>query len=97
MMLFRDINKELKAFLSTPGAVLADVREPDEFLSGHIPRAVNCPLSAIQSSGLPKDRPIFLYCLRGARSRRAESILRRMGYHVRSVGGISRYRGPLER
>ncbi|MBO7423535.1 MAG: rhodanese-like domain-containing protein, partial [Oscillospiraceae bacterium] len=30
-----------------PGGILVDVRESHEFISGHIPDAVNVPLSAI--------------------------------------------------
>jgi len=43
--MFENINKGLEEFKSTPGAVLVDVRELDEFASGHIPGAVNLPLS----------------------------------------------------
>lgn len=46
---------------------------------------------------LPKDKPLFLYCLRGTRSKRAAMILKRMGYQeVRSIGGIRGYKGDLE-
>jgi rhodanese-related sulfurtransferase len=41
---------------------------------------------------------IFLYCLRGARSSKAEKILRKMGYgNVTSIGGIKGYKGKLVR
>lgn len=95
MILFRNINKGLQEYKATPGAVLVDVREVDEFKTGYIPGAVNAPLSMITSSNLPKDKPLFLYCLRGTRSKQAAEILKRMGYTVKSIGGISGYRGAI--
>ena len=95
MILFGNINKGLHEYKATPGAVLVDVREVDEFKTGYIPGAVNAPLSMITSSNLPKDKPLFLYCLRGTRSKQAAEILKRMGYTVKSIGGISGYRGAI--
>ncbi len=96
-MLFGNIRKGLKEFERTPGAVLIDVREADEFREGHIPGAVSVPLSAVNGLNYPKDAALFLYCLRGTRSLRAAGILRKMGYeHVKSIGGIAAYRGERE-
>ncbi len=96
-MLFADINKGLETCRGTPGALLVDVREAGEYAAGHIPGAVNAPLSGLERADLPKDRPLFLYCLRGSRSARAAALLRRRGYvRVRSIGGIRRYRGKLD-
>lgn len=95
-MLFGDINNGLKEYETTPDALLVDVREPDEFASGHIPGAVNAPLSSITSLNLPKQKTLFLYCLRGTRSLQAASILKRMGFRVKSIGGINSYKGELE-
>ena len=95
-MLFGNINRGLEEFRSTPGALLVDVREPDEFASGHIPDAVNAPLSMITSVNLPKEKALFLYCLRGTRSMQAAGILKRMGFRVKSIGGINGYKGKQE-
>ena len=93
-----NINDAVEECRKTPGAVLLDVREADEFRSGHIPGAVNMPLSTIDKVALPKDKPLFVYCLRGTRSKRAVSCLTRMGYqNVKSIGGITSYKGPLEK
>jgi len=97
MILFGNINKGLEEYRATSGAILVDVREADEFRSGHIPGAVNAPLSAIASTTLPKTALLFLYCLRGSRSKRAAGILKRMGYTVKSIGGINGYKGTIER
>ena len=96
-MLFGNINKGLEEYRATPDAVLVDVREADEFGAGHIPGAVNEPLSAITGTALPKDRPLFLYCLRGTRSKQAEKLLKYMGYRAKSIGGIAAYKGELEK
>ena len=96
MILFGDINKGVKEYQSTTGAILVDVRERTEFASGHIAGAVNEPLSMIPKTSLPKEVPVFLYCLRGSRSRKAASILKKMGYEkVKSIGGINGYKGEL--
>lgn len=96
-MLFRNINKGLEDYTASPDALLIDVREQDEYAAGHIPGSINVPLSSIEKTALPKGKPLFLYCLRGTRSKRAAGILKRMGYQdVRSIGGISRYKGDIE-
>ena len=87
MFLFGNINKGLEEYKSTPGAILVDVREADEYTSGHIPGAINVPLSTISQTAFPKDAPLFLYCLRGTRSKRAAGILRSMGSVVKTFEG----------
>ena len=99
-MFFRreDINAGVAECRRVPGAVLLDVRETDEFQSGHIPGAVNLPLSRIEQAAFEKSTPTFAYCLRGTRSKQAAARLARMGYtKVRSIGGITAYKGELER
>ena len=97
MFLFDSINKKLEEYHNTSGAVLVDVREVDEFLSGHIPGAINQPLSTINQIKIPRDKTLFVYCLRGSRSKRAVGLLKRMGYSARSIGGITAYKGEIER
>ena len=91
------INESVEECRNTSNAILLDVREIDEFRSGHIPGAVNVPLSKISTVSIPKDKQLFVYCLRGTRSRQAVSALKRMGYTAKSIGGIASYRGQLER
>ena len=90
------INEAVLECRNAPNAVLLDVREADEYRSGHIPGAVNVPLSRINAIDIEKDRPLYVYCLRGTRSRQAVSMLKQMGYDARSIGGITGYRGPVE-
>ena len=95
-----DINQGLREYHATPGAVLLDVRMPQEYREGHIPGSVNAPLQALGGAGhVPagKDVPLFVYCHSGARSRQAVSLLARMGYaNVKNIGGIAAYRGKVE-
>ena len=56
---------------STEGAFLIDVREPNEFASGHVAGATSLPLSELERVGeLVEDRsaPIFLYCASGGQT-----------------------------
>ena len=97
MLIFGNIRKGLKEAEAARGSLLVDVREAGEYAMGHIPGAVNAPLSALSEAALPKDRPLFLYCLHGSRSLRAVHRLKKQGYEARSIGGIHGYTGPLER
>ena len=45
--------RELADLLSAGKALVVDVREANEFADGHIPGAVNMPLSSFQPSRLP--------------------------------------------
>lgn len=96
-----NINEGLESYRATPGAVLIDVRTPEEYAGGRIPGGKNIPLQrldAIDSAVKSKDTPIFVYCLSGARSRQAASMLKSRGYtNVQNIGGISAYSGKVER
>ena len=81
----------------TAGAVLLDVRTKEEYKTGHVPGAVNLPLDSLNSAKLDKSKPLFVYCLSGARSSRACSYLKDQGYETTNIGGISSYSGDLER
>ncbi|MDA8361335.1 MAG: rhodanese-like domain-containing protein [Gammaproteobacteria bacterium] len=96
---------EAVQILNHQAGIIIDVREPTEFKSGHIARAINIPLSQVdtRSPELKKyrDRPVILCCVSGARSARAASILRRQGFtNPRNLaGGLNAWRSqnlPLE-
>ena len=97
----KDINTALTDVRTTEGAVLVDVRDADEYASAHIPGAVNFDVDHIldiKSVVSDKNAPIYTYCLTGMRSGRAVTALRNAGYtNVKNIGGINRYRGPVER
>lgn len=50
---------------------IVDVREPNEFASGHVPKAKNHPLSRFDAAALPQDKPVILICQAGGRSAKA--------------------------
>ena len=56
---------------------VVDVREPHEFAAGHIPDALNLPLSRFDPEQLPTDKPVVLICQAGGRSRNALNQARR--------------------
>lgn len=61
---------ELKAMLADGVALIVDVREPDEFATGHIEGAINLPLSSFDPAKLPQEteKIIVLQCAGGKRS-----------------------------
>ena len=66
------------------GALVIDVRSPEEFRSGHVPDAINLPLGQLRES-LPrrvkdKNQVLLLHCLSGGRSGIARGQARRLGY-----------------
>ena len=96
-----DINQGIKDYQAVPGAVLLDVRTPEEYREGRVPGSKNVPLQAIgqaASVAAGKDTPLFVYCHSGARSRQAVGMLRQMGYvNVTNIGGIASYSANIER
>lgn len=64
------------------GAVVVDVRTPQEFAEGHVPGAINLPVENVVqwADTLPKDKPVYLYCRSGNRSRQAAEYLKKKGY-----------------
>jgi phage shock protein E len=65
--------------------VIIDVREPYEYTSGHVERAINLPLSSFNQvpeelKDRPKDTPIIVYCLSDNRSAQALALLNSWGY-----------------
>jgi rhodanese-related sulfurtransferase len=59
---------EVKKGLAEEAIHLVDVREPHEYAAGHIPGAVNMPLSAFDPQSLPTDKPVVLSCQSGRRT-----------------------------
>lgn len=71
------------------GAVVIDVREPDEYLNGHVPGAVLVPMGQLSSRlpEIPKDTPIYVICASGNRSLSMASLLISAGLDAYSVTG----------
>jgi glyoxylase-like metal-dependent hydrolase (beta-lactamase superfamily II)/rhodanese-related sulfurtransferase len=74
--------------------VVVDVREPEEYLGGHLPGAHPLPRGTLEFriAGLPgcadTATPLLLYCKSGARAALAVASLKRLGYgNIRSLAG----------
>ena len=86
------------------GALLVDVRQPDEWSAGHAPNAKLIPLGSLASrlAEVPRDREVLLICRSGNRSGSAQRQLLQLGYEqVFNVsGGMHAWAGaglPIER
>lgn len=71
----------ISKYKSTPGAVLLDVRTPEEFSAGHISNAVDIdfenPDFEQQVQKLDASKTYFVYCRTGNRSAQAAAIMKR--------------------
>lgn len=86
-----------------PATRIIDVRSPEEFADGHIPRATNIPSNEIQArvKEFESDSPVYIVCASGSRSMLATAFCVRAGIkHVINVkGGTSAWQTagfPLE-
>jgi rhodanese-related sulfurtransferase len=68
----------------TNNLVIVDVRTPEEFQQGHVPNAINVPLSEIIDNPAiltsSKEKPIVLYCRSGYRAGKAAEALHKNGH-----------------
>ena len=56
-----DINQGVKDYHNIPGAVLLDVRTPQEYREGHIPGSINIPLQQLDNTDhFPICKPVIL-------------------------------------
>lgn len=71
------------------GALLLDVREPDEWCSEHAPTAISLPVGRVraQERELPRDRRIVVVCRSGGRSAAVTAALRRSGFDAVNLAG----------
>ncbi|HUH46840.1 MAG TPA: rhodanese-like domain-containing protein [Arenibacter sp.] len=71
------------------GAILVDVRNAEEVLTGNIKGSINIPLDKIRNGigKLKKNRTIIVFCASGIRSSRAKSILEENGFQQVINGG----------
>ncbi|MBB2975975.1 rhodanese-related sulfurtransferase [Microbacterium endophyticum] len=70
------------------GVPLIDVREADEFAAGHVPGAINVPMSSLGTrlDELP-DGSFDVICQVGGRSGRVVEALEARGYDVTNIDG----------
>ncbi len=81
------------------GAIIVDVRTPNEFAGGHIKGAINIPVDQLRSnlSKLKnKEQVIITCCASGMRSSSARSALQQAGYtQVHNGGGWNALLGKI--
>jgi rhodanese-related sulfurtransferase len=87
--------EEAKEMMDTQDVIILDVREQNEYDSGHIPGAVLLPVGTIDeetaAEEIPeKDSTVLVYCRSGNRSKTASSALIELGYtNIYEFGGIN--------
>jgi rhodanese-related sulfurtransferase len=73
--------------LAGSGALMIDVREPEEWRIGHIAAAVHIPLGDLRPDSVPRDRVVVAVCRSGNRSGKAAIQLAAAGVDVRNLAG----------
>lgn len=95
---------DLTQIINQPNTTIVDVREPDEFLSGHIEGAINIPVVSIPNRVAQfkkMSQPIVVYCRSGMRSAQAMIFLKSQGlqevYNGGSLGQMRDYKGGKQK
>ena len=92
-----DINMEELKRLVSNGAILLDVRSPQEYKEGHLEGAISIPGYELKSRSKnelqDKNINIIIYCSSGSRSKKEKKILEKKGYHnvYNLYNGIQNY------
>jgi phage shock protein E len=91
--------RDARDYLRT-GAVVIDVRSAGEFTAGHLAKAVNIPLSEIETviarKVKDKNQVLLLHCMSGTRSGEARRKLKALGYtNSFNLGSYGRAAGIL--
>ncbi|HEX7556862.1 MAG TPA: rhodanese-like domain-containing protein [Leptolinea sp.] len=88
--LAKEISPAQVSRLQKDGALILDVREPDEWNAGHISGATLIPLGDLSNklNDIPRDKQIVVVCRTGSRSATGRDILLNAGFpRVTSMGG----------
>ncbi len=95
---------DLSVMVTAGEALVVDVREVAEYAAGHIPGAINMPLSVFQPSKLPdaQGKTLVLACLGGKRSAMAldKCAMAQAAVDTHLAGGFSAWQAsglPVER
>ncbi len=89
-----DVDKISKE-ISENTALLLDVREDDEWESGHAAGAIHFSLGRLSEGEVPTkdtEKKLYVYCASGGRSGVAEQTLSAKGFTVDNIGGLSNWR-----
>ena len=94
--------EEARKMMDEHDVLILDVREQDEYDSGHIPEAVLLPVGTISedtaAAAIPeKDSTVLVYCRSGNRSKKAAAALAELGYTaIYEFGGITTWPYEVE-
>ncbi|MCF4135936.1 rhodanese-like domain-containing protein [Streptomyces sp. Tue 6430] len=97
----REVTQEAFSAAWAAGALVVDVREADEYAAGHVPGARPTALRTVPAlcDELPTDRPVYVICASGNRSRTAADRMTSRGVDAYSVtggtGAWARAGGPV--
>ena len=101
--MYEQIDQETaRRMMEEQEVIILDVREQDEYDSGHIKDAVLLPAGTISeetaASVIPeKDGTVLVYCRSGNRSKTASQILAELGYtQIYEFGGINTWQYETE-
>ncbi|CCK24642.1 hypothetical protein BN159_0263 [Streptomyces davaonensis JCM 4913] len=85
----REVTQEAFAAAWADGPLTVDVREAEEYATGHIPGARLMPLRTVPArlGELPTDRPVYVICASGNRSKTAADWMTSQGIDAYSVAG----------
>ncbi len=80
------------SFWQKKGALILDVRSPEEYAAGHIPGARNLPLEQLLDQLDTLQSPVITICATGSRAGLAAEVLEYEGLEVgKLVSGIQGY------
>jgi hydroxyacylglutathione hydrolase len=90
--MIREVDVQEFAAAQRRGAFVVDVREPSEYVDGHVPGAQLVPLGSLAArvDELPRDDRVYVICASGNRSRTAAATLAAAGRDAISVSGGTR-------
>ena len=85
----REIDIDQFAAAHADGAVVIDVRDPGEDVSGHVPGARLIPMGQLPARmhEIDRHRPVHLVCATGNRSKSMATLLEHNGFDVVNVDG----------
>lgn len=97
-----DAEQALAMIRSHPDGTVVDVRDEEEYITGHLADAMLLPVDEISAEtaaeALPdQSSPVLVYCKTGKRSRAAAEKLAALGYsELYDLGGLGGWPYGLE-